>query len=63
MRTDGANDCVFLMNFNNKKETIVLGNKFYTDLISEQEVDGKIELGAFDIRILKRQNKNSEHLY
>ncbi|ERI94445.1 hypothetical protein HMPREF1982_01081 [Clostridiales bacterium oral taxon 876 str. F0540] len=42
------------MDFNDKKETIVLDNKLYTNLISEQEVDGKMELGAFYIRILKR---------
>lgn len=33
------------MNFNNKKETTILYNKLYTDLISQQEADGKIEQG------------------
>ncbi len=43
------------MNFNNKEETTILYNKLYTDLISQQEVDGKNRTGTFDIRILKKQ--------
>jgi hypothetical protein len=42
------------MIFNNKKYIVILDNNFYNHLIYEQEVDGKVELGAFDIRILKR---------
>lgn len=54
LRTDGENEFVFIMNFNNDEREIDLGEHIYEDLITEVKAQGKVLLDAFGIKILKR---------
>jgi beta-galactosidase len=53
IRTDGENDFIFIMNFNNSESRINLGTSRYEDLITKEKLDGEISLEGFGIKILK----------
>lgn len=53
-RTDGQYRYIFIMNFNSKKEQISL-NGIYTDMFTEAELQGSLELNPFDVKVLKQK--------
>ncbi len=53
-RTDGQYSYIFIMNFNSKKEQISL-NGIYTDMFTEAELQGSLELNPFDVKVLKQK--------
>lgn len=53
-RTDGQYRYIFIMNFNSKKEQISL-NEIYTDMLTEAELQGSLELNPFDVKVLKQK--------
>lgn len=55
-RTDGQYRYIFVMNFNSKKEQISL-NGIYTDMFTEAELQGSLELNPFDVKVLKAKAK------
>ncbi|WP_239618648.1 beta-galactosidase [Cohnella mopanensis] len=54
VRTDGANDYVFVQNFSCAEQTVRLDERRYTDLVSGQSVEGSIGLPVNGLAILKR---------
>ena len=52
VRTDGSLRFLFLMNFNERKEQIIL-HAAYTDVLSGEEVGGEVSLEKFGVRILR----------
>ncbi len=53
-RADGQNRYIFIMNFNAEKKEISL-NGIYTDLLTEEERQGVLELTPFDVKVLKQK--------
>ncbi|UKS28263.1 beta-galactosidase [Paenibacillus sp. HWE-109] len=54
VRTDGASDYVFIMNFSGRAERVSLDDRSYTHLESNETVQGVIDLPINGISILKR---------
>jgi beta-galactosidase len=54
MRTDGENDYVFLMNYSEGDRVVILDNFEYTDVVTGEPVEKKVELSLYGLRILKR---------
>ena len=57
LRTDGENDFVFLMNFNNYEETINLENDVYKDILSNNKLEGEIKLTPYGFKIMKKRTQ------
>ncbi|EGD46519.1 Beta-galactosidase [Ruminiclostridium papyrosolvens DSM 2782] len=55
-RTDGQYRYIFIMNFNSKKEQISL-NGIYTDMFTQVDKQGVLELDPFDVKVLKAKAK------
>lgn len=55
-RTDGEYRYIFIMNFNSKKEQIFL-NGIYTDMFTQVDRQGVLELDPFDVKVLKAKAK------
>lgn len=56
VRSDGAHDYVFLLNFSGRTHEIVLDGRAYTDLETGHAVRDAVKLGAYGVRILKRES-------
>lgn len=54
LRTNGENDYIFLMNFNNATTKIELDDNKYYDLLSKEEINKTIILAPFGFAILKK---------
>ncbi|RCW61074.1 MULTISPECIES: beta-galactosidase [Halanaerobium] len=52
-RSDGENEYVFIMNFSNQKKEIFLNKKQFS-LLKESNLNKKIELGSYEIEIIKK---------
>ncbi|MGH4050317.1 MAG: beta-galactosidase [Clostridium sp.] len=57
LRTDGENDFIFLMNFNNCDESIILEKDVYEDMLSGIRLEGEINLTPFGVKIMKRKTQ------
>ena len=57
MRTDGENDYVFVMNFSEENNTVVLDDNKYVDMLTNEEVSGELKLNKYGVKVLKRQQK------
>ena len=57
LRTDGENDFIFLMNFNNCDEKIILEKDVYEDMLSGSKLEGEINLTPFGFNIMKRKSQ------
>lgn len=55
MRTDGANDYVFIMNFTQEEKVIGLDDRDYFDLVADKIIEGEIKLPGYGVKILKRK--------
>ena len=53
-RTDGENEYIFIMNFNNTETEIDIGNMELWDMLDNVKVTGKIVLKGYGVKILKR---------
>ena len=58
MRTDGENDYIFIMNFNEEGKSVILDEQKYFDMLVNKEVSGNLELKKYDVKVLKRKTKN-----
>jgi beta-galactosidase len=56
VRTDGAFDYVFLMNFSSQEKSVSLDNREYADLETGETMDGGIDLPVNGVRVLKRKS-------
>jgi beta-galactosidase len=54
MRTDGANQYIFVMNFRNSKAVIKLGEESYTNLVTGKVHQDRLELPGYGIEVLVR---------
>ncbi|WP_234121397.1 beta-galactosidase [Clostridium hydrogenum] len=54
LRTNGENDYIFLMNFNNATTKIELDDCSYYDILSKEKVDKTITLAPYGLAILKK---------
>lgn len=54
LRTNGENDYIFLMNFNNATTKIELDDTKYFNLLSKEEINKTITLAPFGFAILKK---------
>ena len=54
MRTDGESDYVFVMNFTEESKKVLLDEKEYIDMLTNEVVSGEVKLNRFDVRVLKR---------
>ena len=54
MRTDGENDYVFVMNFSEENNTVVLDDNKYVDMLTNEEVSGELKLNKYGVKVLKR---------
>lgn len=52
-RTDGKNMFTFVMNFNDTEQSVSLGNGKYTDIVTDDDVQGTIKLKPFGVAVLK----------
>jgi beta-galactosidase len=52
VRTDGEQEFIFVLGFNQKTETIDLGEHRYRDHITRKSISGKISIEPYSIRIL-----------
>jgi beta-galactosidase len=52
VRTDGAREYVFLMNYNACPVRVNLGDAAYTDLLTGAHVAGAVELDDYDVMVL-----------
>jgi len=57
LRTDGENDFVFLMNFNNYEEKVILEKGIYEDMLSGTKLEGEIKLETNGFKIMKRKTQ------
>ena len=57
LRTDGASDYVFLMNFNAAPARVALDQP-YTDLLHGGGVSGEVELEKYGVRVLERASQS-----
>lgn len=57
MRTDGENEYVFLLNFSEQKQEVLLDNSQYTDLSSKEPAANSVHLPVHGMKILKRERK------
>ena len=57
LRTDGDNDFVFLMNFNNYEEKVILEQGKYEDMLSNSKLEEEIILAPYGFKIMKRKVK------
>ncbi len=60
-RTDGKHDYLFFMNFGGEKQTVVLPDGTFTNLIDGGSVSQSIEVPSFGLRLLKRERKEGAH--
>jgi beta-galactosidase len=60
LRTDGARDYVFLLNFTAGPAEVTLDGATYQDLLSGEAVAGKIVLGPYGVRMLARPAAGGE---
>ncbi|MBX4264575.1 beta-galactosidase [Clostridium estertheticum] len=56
LRTDGDNDFIFLMNFNNCDEKVSLDENLYEDILSGNKIEGEINLTPYGFKIMKRKS-------
>lgn len=56
LRTDGKNDFVFLMNFNEDANTIKLDNQSYSDVLSEKVLENEIEVPGYGAIVMRRMH-------
>ncbi len=54
LRTDGETDYVFLLNFKPEDRTVDLGAAELADMLTGETLTGRIDLAAYDSRVLKR---------
>ena len=54
MRTDGENYYVFVMNFSEENNTVVLDDNKYVDMLTNEEVSGELKLNKYGVKVLKR---------
>ena len=54
MRSDGESDYVFIMNFTEESKNVLLDEKEYIDMLTNEVVSGEVKLNRFDVRVLKR---------
>lgn len=54
-RTDGRSKYVFLMNFNERRETVPL-DSVYTDILTGKPVDSAMTLEPYGVTVLKRES-------
>ncbi|AOZ92370.1 beta-galactosidase [Paenibacillus crassostreae] len=57
MRSDGESDFVFLLNFSGEKQEVTLDDHSYTDLLTEEAVQGNVHLQQAGAVVLKRPAK------
>ena len=57
LRNDGENDFVFLMNFNNYAEKVILAQDIYEDILSGSNLEGEILLAPYGFEIMKRSTQ------
>lgn len=53
-RSNGKNKFIFIMNFNEKENTVDLGEEKYINMLTGEKVKGVINLGKYDVKILKK---------
>ncbi|MDP4097157.1 beta-galactosidase [Paenibacillus sp. P96] len=54
VRTDGEQDFVFLMNFENKPKTVHLKDSTYTNLLDGEAVQETVDLEPYGVKVFKR---------
>jgi beta-galactosidase len=54
LRTDGAHDYVFLLNFNPQERSVALDGAEYSDLLRGAVVQGNVQLAGYGVRVLRR---------
>ena len=52
LRTDGEKKFVFLMNFNAAPTTVDFGKQTWTDLLTDEQVSGRVELDTYQVMVL-----------
>jgi len=57
-RTDGVHDFVFLMNFVDRTQFVDLSDREYVNVVTGEKVAQKVELGSFDVKVLKRNTES-----
>jgi len=57
LRNDGENDFVFLMNFNNYAEKVILAQDIYEDILCGSNLKGEIFLAPYGFKIMKRSTQ------
>lgn len=57
VRTDGAHDVVFLLNFNRDERSVPLDGAGYTDLLEEAAVQAVVRVPGYGVRILRRSSR------
>lgn len=58
MRSNKNNKYTFIMNFTEEEKKVDLGKEVYFDMISDEEISGKIILDKYGLKILKQINCN-----
>jgi beta-galactosidase len=58
MRSNKNNKYTFIMNFTEEEKKVDLGEEIYFDMLSGEEISGKIILGKYGLKILKQINCN-----
>lgn len=56
VRTDGAHDVVFLLNFNPDERSVPLDGAAYTDLLREAAVQDAVSVPGYGVRVLRRSS-------
>ncbi|WP_067841923.1 beta-galactosidase [Amphibacillus sediminis] len=54
IRSTDHDDFVFLLNFNNQSQKVLLDQPNYFDIIRGKEIDSELEIEGYGVRILKR---------
>lgn len=54
IRTDSTADYVFVQNYTPETKQVQLDNQSYRDLLSDDAVEGSLDLQPYDIRVLRR---------
>ena len=56
VRTDGAHDVVFLLNFSADERLVPLDEAAYTDLLQEAAVQDAVKIPGYGVRVLRRRS-------
>ncbi|MBC8060789.1 MAG: beta-galactosidase [Clostridiaceae bacterium] len=57
LRTDGENDFVFLMNFNNHEEKVILEQSIFEDIFTNKKLKEEIKLDPLGFKVMKRKTQ------